>query len=866
MFPGRTETAIIYAFLRYSDSLSLLNIIAGLLDQLVRSHSIAFAHILPTYQHSKKYGDELSCSEAVEALRGILNLFADVFIIIDGLDEVDDATKGGLLRFIASIQAHVLITCRPLDHFKRHHTPHALHISVQAQTRDIDIYVAQRIQESAVLSEILSKNPAIAGMLSALVKEKSQGMFLLARLQMELVLERCTSVGSLLKAIETLPSGITDMYRSTMERINSQSEDRVSIAHRTLIWILHARRDLSPEELLHALTFSFDDLVFDENSLVSISVLLSICCGLIKVEGKEEEGPVVRFIHYSTQEFMKTLTFPHLPDPDNMLAVTNTACVDIHLTQIMRSLDPNDLFELYSHDQDHRVLLRYALPNWGHHARDCDELQKLDPFIRSFLSKRSNYILMGFQGHSGIGWQVSTGLHLAAAYGLDNLISSKALPYIPTHGTQTPFHLAAERGHATALVALLKHYSGVHVRDKDSKTPLHGADWEVAQILLNLSPSDNWRSFPSEIVDANARNSRGDSAFMLACRRLSSDGDERLPRLFISQPGIDPDLPSLSGETVLSVCLSEPYTSFSDRRDTISQLLISSFPNIDVDTENRRGETSFMHACDSSSLAMVTWFLSRNRESDPDFIHQEDWRGRNALERLVEEPEYGSREELDGRQMIMELLTRHGGTVRVLHGKGESQTISSVCLNDNHRRYGNGRTSLMVMALSYHLALQYLISRNSQDPDFLNAQDNDGLSALMIASKEHVDFSVKLLTACSSIDIHLRDRTGKSALVHVLEHNNVEAMAILLDHASWNLKSIRKAVIAAAQSSISPDMLNKLLGAKEVQQAFSWRLDAGDSADVIVLLAMLRRRPNGCKGILAKVIGHLPINRTNREW
>ncbi|KAF5340754.1 hypothetical protein D9611_007498 [Ephemerocybe angulata] len=176
VFPDRTETAIVYAFLRYSESLSLLNIIAGLLDQLVRSHSIAFAHILPTYQHSKKYGDELSCSEAVEALKGILSLFSDVFIIIDGLDEVDDGTKDGVLRFLASLQAHVLITCRPLDHFQRHHTPHALHISVQAQTRDIDIYVAQRIQESAVLSEILSKNPAIAGMLRALVKEKSQGM------------------------------------------------------------------------------------------------------------------------------------------------------------------------------------------------------------------------------------------------------------------------------------------------------------------------------------------------------------------------------------------------------------------------------------------------------------------------------------------------------------------------------------------------------------------------------------------------------------------------------------------------------------------------------------------------------------------
>ncbi|KAF5340763.1 hypothetical protein D9611_007497 [Ephemerocybe angulata] len=183
---------------------------------------------------------------------------------------------------------------------------------------------------------------------------------------------------------------------------------------------------------------------------------------------------------------------------------------------------------------------------------------------------------------------------------------------------------------------------------------------------------------------------------------------------------------------------------------------------------------------------MVTWFLSRNRENDPDFIHQEDRGRRTALKRLVASVRLGGRNSWDGRQMIMKLLTRRGGTVRVLHGEGVFQTISSVCLNDNHRRYGNGRTSLMIMALNYPLALKYLISRNSEDPDFLNAQDDDGLSALMIASKgrgvRRVE-SVKLLTALPSIDIHLRDRIGKSALVHALEHNNVEAMAILLDHA-----------------------------------------------------------------------------------
>ncbi|KAF5340755.1 hypothetical protein D9611_007499 [Ephemerocybe angulata] len=287
--------AIVYAFLRYSEKLTLHDIIAGMLSQLVRSDTTAFTHILPTYQRSKKFGDVLSCSEAVKALKGILGLFSDAFIVIDGLDEVDDGTKDGLLRVVTSLQAHVLITCRPLDLFKRRHTPHALHIPIQAQTGDIEIYVTERIKESTVLANILSENPTIAARFSTLVKEKSQGMFLLARLQVELVLERCTTVGSLLKALDALPSGVADMYRATMERISAQSEEAVSVAHRTFIWLLHACDGLTIKALQHALAFSYNDLVFDEDNVVSLSTLLLICCGLVTVE-KEAGEDVVRFI------------------------------------------------------------------------------------------------------------------------------------------------------------------------------------------------------------------------------------------------------------------------------------------------------------------------------------------------------------------------------------------------------------------------------------------------------------------------------------------------------------------------------------------------------------------------------------------
>ncbi|KAF6761409.1 hypothetical protein DFP72DRAFT_1003304 [Ephemerocybe angulata] len=295
-FSRRSDVAVLYAFLRYSEKPTLLQIIAGLLTQLVSCHNVALSHLLPVYQRAKTHRDELSCSEAVKLLRSSLSLFSDTFIVIDGLDEVDDATKDGLLHVLIPLNAHILFTCRPLELFMGRHTPRALHIPVQAQTKDIELYVAERIKESTTLASILSEHPSVAESFTALIKEKSNGMFLLARLQMELVLERCANIGSLLKALETLPSGIHDMYRLTMDRISSQSEEKVSIAHRAFIWIFHANEGLSPEDLQHALTFSYENKKFVEDDSVSIPVLLSICCGLVTVEDRKGGRRVVRFI------------------------------------------------------------------------------------------------------------------------------------------------------------------------------------------------------------------------------------------------------------------------------------------------------------------------------------------------------------------------------------------------------------------------------------------------------------------------------------------------------------------------------------------------------------------------------------------
>ncbi|KAF6748362.1 hypothetical protein DFP72DRAFT_574848 [Ephemerocybe angulata] len=930
-FSGRPDVAILYAFLRYSEKHTLLQIIAGLLSQLVSSHAVALTHILPSYQRAKKHRDELSCSEAVRALKVIVSLFSDTYIVIDGLDEVDDTTKDGLLRVLTSLQAHILVTCRPLELFMRRHTPQALHIPVQAQTRDIEVYVTERIRESTKLEAILKANPAVSDSFTRLIKEKSQGMFLLARLQMELVLEKCTTIGSLLKALETLPTGVNDMYQVTMNRINSQSEEDASIANRTFIWLLHARGPLSPEDVQHALTFSYQDLVFHEENLVSIPMLLSICCGLVTVEVEKETGKnVVRFIHYSTQEFMNTLPFIGFPHPHSLLAVTSVACVEPSLAAFVSTLDSRlkRLPASPNHPALGMPLLKYALHHWGHHTKVC-ELQGISiPFIQSFLSKHDVYVVMHYEYRSpqqpfeGCG-----GLALAVMHDLVNLISSGTLSYTPTHGTETPFHIASKLGRIAALRALLRNYSGVHVRDEDGCTPLHFVyDVEVAQTLLDLSPTDLWRAFPSEVIDINAQDEEGMTAFFRVCIGYNADYNHwtsysvwhpngaswKLLRLLASIPNIDPNLPTQRQETAFSNLLCK-HEIHQERRDSekIARFLTSTFPNLTVDNYSLTKETPFMRACTSFMHSLVAWFLSRNCSSDPDFLCQEDEKGLTALEQMVdrgwlplddndEESQDGPLEAQDEEKQgglfdlpevrfsndnaraleVMDMLTSHGGIVRVssrpstqgslpiyhLGTSGSEECLfPAVCLNDSPaRRYEDGRTALMLLA-TFPLAVGYLISRIRENEIQINAQDDTGRCALMYAC-----FGQDTSRAFQSVAVFI---SFPSIDIHLRDRDCMSA----LDYAVYSRNSKALDVLLEHPSWDPPTLANAVITAAQnhnivlrdlltlLQTQKVRNLNAADGEFADFLKATLRSRPDCTDFLVEMVAGASSGNASSRS-
>ena len=87
-----------------------------------------------------------------------------------------------------------------------------------------------------------------------------------------------------------------DVYGATIERIKAQDGDKWRLGMAALMWISHAERPLSADELCHALAAQVGPREFDVGNIPSMPTLVNCCQGLITVE---KEASTVRLIHFT---------------------------------------------------------------------------------------------------------------------------------------------------------------------------------------------------------------------------------------------------------------------------------------------------------------------------------------------------------------------------------------------------------------------------------------------------------------------------------------------------------------------------------------------------------------------------------------
>src|ERR1700733_11790295 len=103
------------------------------------------------------------------------------------------------------------------------------------------------------------------------------------------------SFSDLLNPLGTLSQEVDPAYERVMERIRRQDKRRKLLAMQVLSWMTYARRQLSVQELQHALAVApgrsgVGDYIYPD------SVLTAVCAGLVVID---EESHVVRFVRKS---------------------------------------------------------------------------------------------------------------------------------------------------------------------------------------------------------------------------------------------------------------------------------------------------------------------------------------------------------------------------------------------------------------------------------------------------------------------------------------------------------------------------------------------------------------------------------------
>jgi ankyrin repeat protein len=312
-----------------------------------------------------------------------------------------------------------------------------------------------------------------------------------------------------------------------MQRIRNQHPQIAEVAIKVIMWVTCATRPLNSVEIQHAIAIGLDAERFDEDSLPDVEDLVSYCQGLVAVD---KGSDIIKLFHFTTQEFLKTSWKVFFPNAHSQIG----NCCITYL-----SLDAFDGGSCTSR-RDFQCRLQtyplypYSATSWGLHAQE-KELDHgiLMQFLRSDEKASASFQAILTEPETRNEWQwhypyhfrpwKTTGLHLAAYYGVQSAVKSLILngqsvdPFDSYN--RTPLSLAADGGHCEVADLLLANGAAVHTKDNQGRSPLSYAiifgNSQMAELLLekgadpntkttNRSTVTEYEAMPDTIFDANS--------------------------------------------------------------------------------------------------------------------------------------------------------------------------------------------------------------------------------------------------------------------------------------------------------------------------------------------------------------------------
>ena len=603
---GRRD-AVVYIYCDYAnkETRSIGNLLGSMVRQLIMQTSHAeIVSELRAFLGQIAKNRNMTEDELSSWTENLSRNFDVVYIFIDALDEIPEMSRDSLLTRLQQLSSgniRIFLTGRPHIEVEAI-IPQAVTAEIAAIDWDITNYLKSKIEESKRLVRIAAKDPELKQQILDKIVIQADGLFLLARLQLE-SLSNQTSIRGVRSALERLPTTFPPMYDQTIERIRCQPPGHTEVALQVLQVVFGATRPLEADEVRHALATQPWGAELDFEALIDDVDLLSVTAGLvITYHDDDHHQKLFRLVHYTLQQYLETNQDVLFPDLAIFMA---TRCVS-YLSFAEFEGGQCTTEEMYKNRKADFCFLKYAAFNWAHHLREV-QLEIMEQSI-AFLqdSMKTSAWLQCFEDLSG--WD-------------KGLSSSKDLPL-------DALFVAAHFDLSEIFMRLIPSRD-INTRNKRGETPLLRAvdvrPWQKGESsALDMSdqlqqPHNRRESFYSRLfgenqcaivlvilncdADINARDPLGRTALFRAVR------NENLGVIsLLLDRGADTNVRSDDGYSLLHVA------AMNQQRVDIMEFLLNRYADVNTLTEN--GESLVHVAAGHLNPVMLDYLVDAGAPMD----------------------------------------------------------------------------------------------------------------------------------------------------------------------------------------------------------------------------------------------------------
>ncbi|KAF8417707.1 hypothetical protein EV426DRAFT_356485 [Tirmania nivea] len=571
-------------------------ILCTLIQQLAKTDSGEgdglLTHVVDIYEKREKEGQksaQLSLAEARDLLVQITDVYPQITICIDAMDEVDNNTRIHLLKCLNHViqtsknVIKIFVTTRmDMDILSQFEKFPRIELQPDDNVGDINKFVLTKVQSSIEDCRLLQGDVSneVKEEIYNVLCQRCKGNFQLAALQVSFLCEM-QSESDVKQNLTTLPDTLTDIYNELYNGILMQKGSAPRIALNAFRWIQCSKEPLSSETLLDAVTVEVNTAgEFSQTGPARVKQLLTICRNLIILDKKLN---TFRFAHLSVDEYLETkllklnshlelsrICFSLLCSHtawnayDQGKKTREGAYKDRHLLLYSAVFWPWHFAGCgeFNHDPAlsrlwDKLITQNIYQRWFHYHRQCvilDEWSK-DGFWRGLSTMwEKGYTRLFLVCIFGLyrvflpilEWEVQDSLAHASGLGeleIERLLIEIGGTDVSARTGDTPLHCASANGHQEIAKLLIDRGANIAAASKYGDTPLHYASrnghQEIAKVLIDRG------------ANIAAASKYGDTPL----HRASANGHQEIAKLLIDR-GANIAAASKYGDTPLHYALS----------------------------------------------------------------------------------------------------------------------------------------------------------------------------------------------------------------------------------------------------------------------------------------------------------------------